>query len=50
VAGEVAGERADAGHHHQVAQREHGPERPDGHDVAEQHEPVVDALEAPAAA
>jgi hypothetical protein len=50
VAGQFAGHRGDAGRHHQVTQRRHGPERTHRHHVAEQHEPIVVALEAPAAA
>lgn len=50
MADEVAGEGGDARHHHQVAEGEHGPQPAGGDDVAEEDEPVVVALEAPAAA
>jgi len=50
VAGEVAGEGAHAGHHHQVAEREDRAEGPHGHDVPEEDEAVVVALEAATAA
>lgn len=50
MADQVAHHRGDAGHRHQVAEREDGAERPEREHVAEGHEAVGVALEAPAAA